>query len=211
MLNLMITDNIEITEIETKIIEAANKVFLEYGVDSAKMGQIADEANISRTSLNYYFRSKNHLVKKVLNNLENKIVPTVSSLISDETMPLIVKIESFVDEYINLIIKHPMVPSFMAWELTREPDWIIQLIKQRNLNFDKLIFQIDDEIKSGNVVSFTLEDLFVNIFGLCAFPFVTKALLMEFFFDQNEEKLSKFMFTRKDEVKRILRNWLKPD
>ncbi len=91
----MITDNIEITEIETKIIDAANKVFLKYGVDSAKMVQIAEEANISRTSLNYYFRSKNHLVKKVLNDLENKIVPTVSSLINDETMPLIVKIESF--------------------------------------------------------------------------------------------------------------------
>ena len=207
----MITDNIERTEIETKIIDAANKIFLKYGVDSAKMVQIAEEANISRTSLNYYFRSKNHLVKKVLNNLENKIVPTVSFLIHDENLPLINKIELFVDEYIDLITKYPMVPSFMVWELTREPDWIIQFIKQHDLNFDKLTIQMADEVKVGSVIPFNLEDLFTNVIGLCVFPFVTKALLMEFFFEHKEEKLSLFMDSRKIEVKRILRNWLKPD
>jgi len=139
----MITINNEITEIEIKIIEAANTVFLKNGVDSATMGQIAEVAEISRTSLNYYFRSKNHLVKKVLNNLENKIVPTVSFLLEDENIPLIVKVELFVDEYISLITKYPLVPSFMAWELNRDPNWIIQLIKQRNLNFDKFINQIE--------------------------------------------------------------------
>ena len=207
----MITINNEITEIEIKIIEAANTVFLKNGVDSATMGQIAEVAEISRTSLNYYFRSKNHLVKKVLNNLENKIVPTVSFLLEDENIPLIVKVELFVDEYISLITKYPLVPSFMAWELNRDPNWIIQLIKQRNLNFDKFINQIENEVKDGSVIPFKLEDLFVNILGLCAFPFVTKALLMEFFFEHDEKKISQFMASRKADVKRIIRNWLKPD
>lgn len=207
----MITANISITEIETKIIEAANNVFLKHGIDSTTMGQIADEAGISRTSLNYYFRSKNHLVQKVINNLENKIVPTVSFLIKDENMPLIVKIELFVDEYLDLVTKYPMVPSFILWELTREPNWIIQFFKERNLNFERLTIQITEEVKMGKVIPFKLEDLFVNILGLCAFPFVSKPLLMEFFFDQNEEKLAQFVASRKIEVKRILRNWLKPD
>jgi AcrR family transcriptional regulator len=207
----MITINSDGTEIELKIIEAANNVFLKHGVDSATMGQIADEAGISRTSLNYYFRSKNHLVQKVLSNLENKIVPTISVLINDESIPLIVKIELFVDEYIDMVTKNPMVPSFILWELTREPTWIIQFFKQRNLNFERLTIQIADEVKNGKVIAFKFEDLFVNILGLCAFPFVSKPFLMAFFFDQNEEKLSQFMVSRKIEVKRILRNWLKPD
>jgi TetR/AcrR family transcriptional regulator len=211
MLNRMIIENNDITEIETKIIEAANTVFLKNGVDSAKMGQIAVEAGISRTSLNYYFRSKNHLLNKVLNNLENKIVPTISYLVNDESMDLADKIELFVDKYIDLIIIHPLVPSFMAWELNREPNWIIQLIKQHKLNFEKITIQIENEVKAGKVIHFNLEDLFVNIMGLCAFPFVTKPILMEFFFDHNEENLTQFMNTRKVDVKRILRNWLKPD
>lgn len=211
MSNQMITENNDSPDIETKIIEAANNVFLKYGVDKSTMGQIADEAGISRTSLNYYFRSKNHLVQKVLNNIENKIIPTISILINDENMPLIVKIELFVDEYIDLVTKYPMVPSFILWELTREPNWIIQFFKERNLNFEILNIEITEEVKMGNVIPFKLEDLFVNILGLCAFPFVSKPLLMEFFFDQNEEKLAQFMVSRKNEVKRILRKWLKPD
>ena len=211
MSDQVIMVNNDSTEIETKIIEAANNVFLRYGVDSATMGQISDEAGISRTSLNYYFRSKDHLVQKVINNLENKIVPTVSFLINDENMPLIVKIELFVDEYLDLVRKYPMVPSFILWELTREPNWVIQFLKERNLNFEKLTIQIAEEVKMGKVIPFKLEDLFVNILGLCAFPFVSKPLLMEFFFDQNEKKLAQFLVSRKNEVKRILRNWLKPD
>jgi TetR/AcrR family transcriptional regulator len=211
MSNQMVLLSSDNTEIESKIIEAANKVFLKYGVDSTTMGQIADEACISRTSLNYYFRSKNHLVQKVLNNLENKIVPTISVIINDENIPLIVKIELFVDEYINLVMKYPMVPSFILWELTREPNWIIQFFKERNLNFERLNLEIEKEVNMGKVIPFKLEDLFVNILGLCAFPFVSKPLLMEFFFEQNEEKLSQFIVSRKIEVKRILHNWLKPD
>jgi len=103
----MITVNNDSTDIETKIIEAANNLFLKYGVDKSTMGQIADEAGISRTSLNYYFRSKRNLLQKVIISLENKIVPTISILINDDNLSAIDKIESFVDEYINLIIKYP--------------------------------------------------------------------------------------------------------
>jgi len=211
MSNQMITENNDSPDIETKIIEAANNVFLKYGVDKSTMGQIADEAGISRTSLNYYFRGKRNLLQKVIISLENKIVPTISILINDDKLSAIDKIESFVDEYINLIIKYPMIPTFMVSELLREPNWIFEFIRQNNLNIEKISLQINDEIAQGELIPFKFEDLFVNVISLCAFPLVAKPLLMEFFFDQNEEKLAQFMVSRKNEVKRILRKWLKPD
>ena len=207
----MITENNDSPDIETKIIEAANNVFLKYGVDKSTMGQIADETGISRTSLNYYFRGKRNLLQKVIISLENKIVPTISILINDDKLSAIDKIESFVDEYINLIIKYPMIPTFMVSELLREPNWIFEFIRQNNLDFEKIFLQINDEIAQGELIPFKFEDLFVNVISLCAFPLVAKPLLMEFFFDKNEEKLAQFMVSRKIEVKRILRKWLKPD
>lgn len=211
MSNQMITENNDSPDIETKIIEAANNVFLKYGVDKSTMGQIADETGISRTSLNYYFRGKRNLLQKVIISLENKIVPTISILINDDNLSAIDKIESFVDEYINLIIKYPMIPTFMVSELLREPNWIFEFIRQNNLDFEKIFLQINDEIAQGELIPFKFEDLFVNVISLCAFPLVAKPLLMEFFFDKNEEKLAQFMVSRKIEVKRILRKWLKPD
>ncbi|MDD4602356.1 MAG: TetR/AcrR family transcriptional regulator [Bacteroidales bacterium] len=207
----MVTEKIDISETELKIIEAANKVFLQYGIENATMGQIADEAGISRTSLNYYFRDKRNLLQKVLTNVETMIIPTISRYLAADEMTLVTKIESFIDDYLDLVTKYPMVPSFILSELTRDPDWVIQVIKMRNLNFGMLSAQIADEVAMGKVRPFNLEDLFVNVLGLCVIPVLSRPLLLEFLFEHNEEKLNQFMVSRKIEVKRIIRNWMKPE
>lgn len=202
-------ENSDNSEIELKIIEAANTVFLKYGIENATMGQIADEAEISRTSLNYYFKSKSNLLENVLLNLERQVLPVVSIYLNNNDLSLIEKIELFIDDYLELVIKYPMVPSFILSELNREPGWLIQLIKNRNLNFEKLSVQIADEIEKGTVIPFKLEDLFVNLVGLCVFPIISKPIMMEFFYEQDETKYNQFLNARKTEVKRIIRNWLK--
>lgn len=202
-------ENSDNSEIELKIIEAANTVFLKYGIENATMGQIADEAEISRTSLNYYFKSKSNLLENVLLNLERQVLPVVSIYLNNNDLSLIEKIELFIDDYLELVIKYPMVPSFILSELNREPGWLIQLIKNRNLNFEKLSIQIADEIEKGTVIPFKLEDLFVNLVGLCVFPIISKPIMMEFFYEQDEIKYNQFLNARKTEVKRIIRNWLK--
>lgn len=204
---MIVIDN-KASEIEVKIIEAANKVFLKKGIQGTTMGQIADEAGISRTSLNYYFRSKKHLVIHVVNGLENKIAPAVSSLINNEELTILEKIQLFVDEYLSLISKYPMIPNFIFSELSQDPEWFFQALRQRDLDFEKFIIQMDKEISKGQINSFTMEELFVNVFGLCAFPVLIKPILMEFFFQNNKEEIDKFMDLRKNQVKRLINCWL---
>jgi len=204
---MIVIDN-KASEIEVKIIEAANKVFLKEGIQGTTMGQIADEAGISRTSLNYYFRCKKHLVIHVVNGLENKIVPAVSSLINNEELTILEKIQLFVDEYLSLISKYPMIPNFIFSELSQDPEWFFQALRQRDLDFEKFIIQMDKEISKGQINSFTMEELFVNVFGLCAFPVLIKPILMEFFFQNNKEEIDKFMDLRKNQVKRLINCWL---
>jgi len=50
---------------EDKIVEAAKKVFIQKGMDGARMQQIADEAGINKALLHYYFRTKNKLFEKI--------------------------------------------------------------------------------------------------------------------------------------------------
>jgi len=104
-----------------------------------------------------------------------------------------------------------MVPTFILAETRRDPKWVIQFFKQRNLSFEKLTDQIKREVSQGNIIPLHLEDLFVNVIGLCLFPILSQPLLMEFFFKDNENEFSKFMDSRHEEVKRIIHNWLKPD
>ena len=51
-------DKQTMTEMENSIIDAARRVFVEKGYVATSMGDIAIEAGIGRTTLNYYFRTK---------------------------------------------------------------------------------------------------------------------------------------------------------
>jgi TetR/AcrR family transcriptional regulator len=194
---------------ETRIIEAANKVFLKNGVSGTTMSQIADEANISRTSLHYYFRNKTRLFQKVLDTIRDRVIPTLSEIINAE-VPVISKIEMFVNEYIDLIMNNPMIPGFLFMEMQRDANWIVELFRTQNLNFDKLTAQIEQEITDGKIKPFRLEDLYANIMGMSVFPLLAKPVFMEFMFDHNEKEFYNFMTSRKKIIMSVIDNWLTP-
>jgi AcrR family transcriptional regulator len=203
-------ENNDISTIEGKIINAAYNIILRRGIDVTTMGQIADEAGISRTSLNYYFKDKNQLYLKVIDNLENKIIPGISRIVFDENLSLLEKVDMFIDEYIELIKQNPMVPPFILEEVRRNPNLMETFIKRRNLIFEKLSEQIDQEVAQGKINPIQLSDLFVNVMALCAFPVLSKPLLMNFFFNGEEAKLLEFMNLRGEEVKKIIHGWILP-
>jgi len=53
---------------ETKILQAATKVFAERGVDGAKMAEIAKDANVAEGTLYLYYRNKQDLLAGVVGN-----------------------------------------------------------------------------------------------------------------------------------------------
>ncbi len=65
---------------ELKILDAAEKVFFTKGKDGASMQEIADEAGITRTSLNYYYRSKDKLFEAVFRNALSRFIPQLAEL-----------------------------------------------------------------------------------------------------------------------------------
>ncbi len=194
---------------ENKIIEAANKVFLKYGVDGATMQQIADEAEMSRTSLHYYFRNKAHILDKVLETVKGKIIPTMARVI-DADLTVLQKIELFINDYIDLILKNPMIPSFVFYDMQRNPGWIIDLLKSENLHIEKFINQMKKEISEGKLNECRIEDLGANLIGMCVFPMLSKPIFLEFAFDKNNGAFYNFMSSRKKEIAKVIENWLKP-
>ena len=60
---------------EQKILDAAKRVFENYGYTGARMQQIADEAGISKASLHYYFRSKENLFDRIFEETISAFLP----------------------------------------------------------------------------------------------------------------------------------------
>jgi len=199
-----------LTNPEDKIIEAANKVFLKYGVEAATMMQIADEAGISRTSLHYYYRSKAHLFETVFEMIECKMVPKLSDIL-EARVSVIEKIQLFVNEYIDLITEYPGIPGFMSAEIQRNPEWIIRLYKCKELDFDGLKADIRKESEAGRLRPVKTEDLFANIMGMCVFPILTKPVFKELAFDGKEDQFVEYMSSRKREVMVVIKAWLTPE
>jgi len=163
-------NNLAITE--QKIIEAGKKVFLEKGFETTRMQDIADEANISRTSLNYYFRSKNKLFDIVLEQLVNVFATRLLKVL-DNKESLEKKIDNFVDEYAELIIEFPRYPRFLINEISQRPKQFIEIINNIISRFDffeklqrEILYNFDKEKRD----TINLPQLFMTALSVIIIP-----------------------------------------
>jgi len=59
---------------EDRILISAGKIFLRYGFHGATIQKIADDAEVSKTSVHYYFRSKEKLYQRVIDDVAKVIL-----------------------------------------------------------------------------------------------------------------------------------------
>ncbi len=198
---------------EDKILQAAEKVFIEKGMSGARMQEIADTANINKALLHYYYRSKQKLFRAVFRKVFPRFLPEVLKVFSME-IPFIDKIEKFIAAYIETIQRHPLVPLFLIHELSRNPedfaDTVAGVISELNLNLvEKFKKEVDSEIKKGNIIEIDYRHLFVNMLSMCAFPIVGRPIIQRVGFENNEKKYDVFLEQRKTEVAKFIINAIK--
>jgi AcrR family transcriptional regulator len=69
---------------EPKILDAANSIFLLFGYHGTTLQKIANKAAVNKAAIHYYFRSKERLYVKVVNNVIDDILKTKNGLISNQ-------------------------------------------------------------------------------------------------------------------------------
>jgi TetR/AcrR family transcriptional regulator len=162
---------------EEKILAAARKVFLNKGMDGARMQDIADEAGINKALLHYYFRSKDKLFEQIFLEVASSMLPRIFSIFqSDDT--LFTKIEKFCDAYITQEMKTPYVPIFILNEVNRQPQaFLKKVLGNTRPPVEKLLQQIDQEIKTGIIKPINPLQLLLNTLSLCIFPFLASPMV----------------------------------
>lgn len=163
---------------EAKILSAARKVFTTKGMAGARMQDIADEAGINKAMLHYYFRDKDKLFETVFIEEAQKFFPKLN-MIFQADMPLFEKIEKFVAEYIDEMVKNPYLPWFVMNEINRDPDQFLYKIwgKENLPNPGKLLEQIEKEVKKGTIKRIDPLHLLMNLLSMTIFPFVAKPMM----------------------------------
>lgn len=197
------------TGIEGQILQAAYEVFVEKGFDSAKMQDIANKAGIARTVLNYYFRTKNALYQHIAKQILQLALPQIlSTLNSDLAFDL--KIEKFVDQYIELALKHPFMPLFIVNELhALGPEFVTQMLGGQRPNLDPFLAHVKAEIQAGRMRNVDPLQVPLHVLGLCAFPFLGKPML-QIITGVDDVVFRQLMQQRKQEVYTLITRGLAP-
>lgn len=161
---------------ETRILEAAKKVFLKKGMAGARMQDIADEAGINKAMLHYYFRSKEKLFEGIFSELSQQFFPKLV-LIFESEESIFRKIEMFVSEYIDQMSRTPYLPIFVLNEINRQPEaFIKKIFGNKKPPVNKFFHSVMQEIENGTINPINPSQLLLNIVSLCIFPFAARPM-----------------------------------
>ncbi len=163
---------------EERIFEAATVVFVEKGMDGARMQEIANRAGINKALLHYYFRTKEKLFTAVFEMIARKLFKKFSPVFS-ENLTLEEKITFFFKEHIAFLQENPSLPGFILNEVNRHPGRIKKLLSNIDIdNFWTRLYDLHgEELKKFNITRDSLPQIMISMAAISVFPFAAKGIL----------------------------------
>lgn len=132
---------------QIQILATAERLFSCKGFDGTSVRDIADVAGVNIAMISYYFGSKEKLMEALFEQRTTNIKLKVESLLQDEKLTSLDKVNSLIDDYIDKVMDKQQFFKIMICEqvINKNPA-IISLItelKKRNIE------EISKIIKSG--------------------------------------------------------------
>lgn len=195
------------TETEIKIINSAEKLFYQKGKAGTSMQDIADDAGINRTLLNYYFRSKDKLFEAVFRKAMASFIPNIVSLLHspmsfDEYVPQLIR------TVIDTMISNPQIPIFVLQELSSNPERMPQVIKEMGIDPGLVIKKM--EADENNAIKGVIDprQAIINLLSLCIFPFAARPVITDILFDGDNEAYVLAMEQRKEILPQLFSSFM---
>jgi len=195
------------TETEQKIVASAEKLFYQKGKAGTSMQDIADDAGINRTLLNYYFRSKDQLFEAVFRNALSIIVPTIASLLQSER-PFKDIVPGLVETIIDTMLENPQIPIFVLQELSSNPDRMPQVIKEMGVDPATAAKKIEEEKQNIPGAGMDPIQVILNLISLCFFPFVARPVVTEVLYGGDNEAYIEAMKQRKEILPELVNKFM---
>ncbi len=192
---------------EVEILKSAKKIFIEKGYDGARMQEIADEANINKAMLHYYFRSKDALFGKIM---EEAVEVMVSNMFPAFQYygTIMDKMERLVNNYIDTMSKNTHIPLFLLSEMSRGQEAFQSKLKSKMIEngiLPDFISQLINEQERGILKPLPPHHFILTVMSLITFPFIAKSIFISML-DLPEQDFMAMMQERKAIVIDILKN-----
>ena len=165
------------TGTEQLIKDTAKRIFFYEGKFHATTQDIADAAGVNRTLVHYYFRSRDILFEKVVEEAIDNLRLTMDNVLVSK-LPFKDKLKRLIDVFIDETIAFPYRELFVITEIKRHEKADAERI--HNENIKPFLLEIKEEMKKGTVGTMDPKQFMMNLFALMAYPVVAESLNKSF-------------------------------
>ena len=181
------------------IKETAKNLFFVQGRFDATTQEIADEAGVNRTLVNYYFRSRDNLVQIVFDEA-HKVEKEKSEIIMRSELPFKEKITHFIEGSLQTSLQYPYLETYIVSQINKGTCHKRDVEKE-----DLQIFyrDIKKEMELGNIEKVEPIQFIINMISLLIFPSAIRPLFMENMMIDDKE-FDRLIADRKDIILKLL-------
>jgi len=192
------------SQTEELIKKTAKDIFFKKGNIHATTQDIANEAGVNRALIHYYFRSRELLFEVVLKDALFSMSQRMLKVVVSEDC-LKVKIEKFLDQFIDESLEYPYLETFIITEINRNPDvkipnWTQNIAEDILLNFRAELIL---EMEKGTIPQMPPEQFMINLMSLCSYPIVARPLI-QMTFKMSDEQYEQFAKDRKKQIHKMI-------
>ena len=188
---------------EQKILEAAEKLFMEQGFTFTTTAGIAKEAGCNQALVHYYYRTKEQLFERIYKEKMQLMVTSITNVNTSGTT-FEEKVVGIIDAHWKFLSNNPLIVWFALRENLNGSTALINLFMKEirpkaALVFSQLEKDLNEEIEKGNISPISIYDLLLTIISLNIAHFV----IMPFYniiMGDKETSVKNVLDNRKTEV-----------
>lgn len=166
---------------EQQILAAAEQEFLTRGYDGARTTSIAQAAGVTHAMLHYYFRTKEQLFERIVDEKFKTMSDSMFAIMGDPSLPIVERIKGGIEAHFDFVAQNPLLPRFVINEIISRPERYDVLYKRVGAIIDNVYRGLQSEInrsaERGEIERVDIKMLFIsimslNIFTFLAYPFM---------------------------------------
>ena len=185
---------------EQLILQAAEAEFVSKGYAGARTTSIAQAAGVTHAMLHYYFRTKELLFKRILQDKLTLMAQSFAGQFGSAGQSYEDRLRQGISSHFDFLAAHPELPRFIINEVLNNPERMndirstissIAVPIMRNLQVS-----LDEAAERGEIVRIEVRDLMLDILSMNVFLFLAMPIASHVF---QVEDMNAFLERRKEE------------
>lgn len=188
---------------EELIKSCSRDLFFNKGKLNASTQEIADNAGVKRTLVNYYFGSKQKLFDLVFEELRFTFKTMLLSAVSG-TGSVYDKVSALIQHCSDFIKDYPYFNIFLINEINTVGVNKTERMKKYHFpELDTFFSEIEQEMEDGKIPKMNPLNFYINIFALLSYPIIMRPYY-EQIFDVTKKEMNELYTSRKEVILKLI-------